>query len=171
AGPTGATPFFVQTTTLGTVDSEISFDQGGGNNQALGALVFIQEEITVTEMTVYIIQNGAATGDFQMAILEPDTNITTTVIAITDVVTTVSSGLITLPLLSSIVLNDDSSYYLAIYNQVNGSAIAGKVAGFGSVQEVAPINFRSQNLTNFNVGQVINTSDVSLQLTPWLAAE
>ncbi|KYG25596.1 hypothetical protein [Alkalihalobacillus trypoxylicola] len=174
-GPTGGaggpTPFFIQTTTMGSIETEIPFNAGAGNNQAIGALVFIQQSTIVTEMSAYIIQTGTATGDFQMAILEPETNTTATVIAVTSMMANITAGIFTLPLVSPVLLNDDSIYYLAVYNQVNGSAIAGKNSGFGSVQEVPPINFRAQNLTGFTVGQSINTSDVSLQLSPWLAAE
>ncbi|KMK75588.1 hypothetical protein AB990_09880, partial [Alkalihalobacillus pseudalcaliphilus] len=170
-GTGGPTPFFIQTTTLASVETEISFNEGGGNNQAIGALFYIQQVTTVSNMTAYIVQSGTGTGEFQMAVLLPTSNVEATVIAITDIVDTVTSGIFTLPLISPVTLVDDTIYYLAVYNQVNGSALAGKNSGFGSVQEVPPINFRAQNLTGFTLGQSINTSDVSLQLSPWLAAE
>jgi hypothetical protein len=44
------------------------------------------------------------------------------------------------------------------------------MAGPTTVVNASPINFRVQNLAGFTIGQIVNTSDVSLSLTPWLAA-
>ena len=64
----------------------------------------------------------------------------------------------------------NNTYYLAIYNQINASQIGGISAGLSTIDNAPPINFRAQNLSGFTIGQTINTSDVSLLLTPWLAA-
>ena len=59
-------------------------------------------------MTAYIVQSGTGTGEFQMAVLLPTSNVEATVIAITDIVDTVTSGIFTLPLISPVTLVDDT---------------------------------------------------------------
>ena len=67
-------------------------------------------------------------------------------------------------------MTGDKIYYLAVFNQVNASLLGGITAGLGTVANAPPINFRYQNLNaGFSVGQVISTSDVSVNKTPWLA--
>lgn len=66
-------------------------------------------------------------------------------------------------------LNGATGVYLAAYNQINGSTLGGRSTGSGTVGNAFPINFRAQNLAGFTVGQSINTSDVSLLLSPYIA--
>jgi hypothetical protein len=146
----------------------ISFNQGGGNNQAVGALVFgCGTDRTVSQMAAYITQRGGGSGSFQMAILQPASTFQATVVAVTQRVTSITAGILVLPLTAATVLRANSIYYLAVYNQVNGSNIGGITAGINTA-DAPPINFRSQNLSGFTVGQSISTSD-SLRLTPWLS--
>ncbi|MED1607853.1 collagen-like protein [Cytobacillus kochii] len=177
-GPTGATGpsgggggNFLQTLTMGSINDEIPFNAGGGNFQAVGALVFNQTAQTVSELSCYIVQDGNVTGDFQMAILSPVGNNNATVIAVTPIVTTITAGVFNLPLVSPVMLLAEEQYYLAVYNQVNGCQIGAETAGYASTQDAPSINFRAQNLQGFFIGQNINTSDVSLQLSPWVAAQ
>ena len=171
-GPTGSSGnILVETTTLGNIDSLIFYNQGSGNNQAIGALAFGGgSDLIVTKMSAYIIQQGGINGNFQMAILRPISTSQSQVIAITNTATSITGGLFILPLTAPTTLNADTIYYLAVYNQVNGSAIGGIEAGPGTTADAPPINFRYQNISGFSIGQLINTSDVSLMLTPWLAA-
>jgi hypothetical protein len=174
-GPTGASGgggnVYVETTNLGDINTLIAFNQGGGNNQAIGALAFDQSvNQTVTNMAAYIIQTGAGTGSFQMAILQVLNSTQSQVVGITNTASAISAGLFILPLTAPVTLLAHTTYHFAVYNQVNASNIGGIVAGIASVLNAPPINFRIQNLSGFTVGQIINTSDVSLRLTPWLAA-
>ena len=113
------------------------------------------------------MQTGAGTGSFQMAILLPTSTTSAQVIGITNTATSITLGLNILPLTAPVTILANTIYYLAVYNQVNASLIGGVVAGTGTGQ---PINFRSQNLSGFTIGQIVNISDTSLRLTPWLAA-
>lgn len=170
-GETGPAASMVETTNLGNVDRIISVNEGGGNNQALGALVFGgNNDLTVSKMAAYIIQVGAGTGLFQMAILTPLSTTQAQVISVTSASNTITGGLLILPLTNPTTLLADNTYYLAIYNQINASQIAGTAAGLSTVGNAPPINFREQNLAGFTIGQTISVSDVSLLLTPWLAA-
>ncbi len=49
-------------------------------------------------------------------------------------------------------LSGNIVYYLAVYNQINGSSIGGRTTGTGTVDDAIPINFKVQNLTRFAVG-------------------
>mgnify|MGYP001769821573 CR=1 FL=1 len=73
-------------------------------------------------------------------------------------------------LASSVVLTSGEVYYLAVYNQVSSSTLGAIGAGFDTALGTPPINFRVQNISGFSVGDVLSLSDVSLQMTPWLAA-
>jgi hypothetical protein len=55
-----------------------------------------------------------------MAVILPTTNAVGTVVAITDLVTTITGGIFQLPLHTPILLENGTVYYFAIYNQVNG---------------------------------------------------
>ena len=179
-GPTGATgaagsaqPDYLETVNIGSINITLSFNQGGGNNQAVGALVFrggVSQ--TVSNMAAYIIQDGAVTGAFQMAILQPVSTSSANVIAATAMTGSipVPGGILVLPLTAPVILTPNNIYYLAVYNQVNASQIGAFSGGLGTTQDAPPINFRVQNIAGFTVGQSINTSDVSLLISPWLAA-
>ncbi len=170
-GSTGLSADMVETTTLGNIDRVIAYNEGGGNNQAVGALVICgSNDLIVSKMAAYIIQVGAGTGLFQMAILSPISTTQAQVIAITNSTNTITGGLVILQLTAPTTLLSDNIYYLSIYNQINASLIGGVLAGLSTVSDASPINFRAQNLSNFTIGQIINVSDVSLLLTPWLAA-
>jgi len=121
-------------------------------------------------MAAYIVQDGNITGEFQMAILQPFTTDDATVIAATITATSITGGLFELPLTNSVTLLAGNVYYLAVYNQVIASQIGGRSTGLGTTVDAPPINFRSQNLTGFMVGNNINISDESLLLSPWLSA-
>ena len=171
-GPTGtgggsATTNY-ETVKLGDINEEIPFNAGAGNNQATGALVFGDGSL-VSVLAAYIVQTGATTGAFQMAVIQPITNAVGTVVAITDIVTTITGGIFPLALQTPTLLADGTVYYFAIYNQVNGSAVAGRSTGLGTTQDGPPINFRAQNLPGFTVGDTIDISDESLLLSPWIA--
>jgi hypothetical protein len=160
------------TTYLANIDTQISFNQGGGNFQAIGALILdANSSHSVSQLAAYIVQDGGITGSFQMAILQPTSTSNAVVVAVTNIATSITPGLFILPLTSPYTMAQNALYYLAVYNQVNASQIGGVSAGLGTTQDAPPINFRAQNLlTGFSVGANINTSDVSLRLTPWLAA-
>ncbi|MEY8354496.1 hypothetical protein AALB39_14225 [Lachnospiraceae bacterium 54-53] len=161
------------TTSLGNIEIVITPNEGGGNNQAIGAIAFGGDLNTrqLDTMAAYVEQAGSGTGEFQMAILQSESNTTARVVAVTDIVTTITGGLFVLPLTSAINIQGGTIYYFAVYNQVNASQLGAKIAGLNTVGDAPPINFRVQNLTDgFAIGDIINTSDVSLQITPWLAA-
>ncbi len=152
---------------------ELAYNQGGGTSQAVGALVFRGgASQTVSSMAAYVLQDGTVTGNFQMAILEPTSNSSAVVIAVTAVAgsISVSGGLFVLPLTAPVVLTADDTYYLAVYNQVNGSYLGAMSAGLATTQNAPPINFRVQNISGFTLGDAVDISDVSLQISPWLAA-
>ncbi|MFA9380979.1 MAG: hypothetical protein ACERKO_07960, partial [Acetanaerobacterium sp.] len=161
---------FVATASVGTIDSRIAFNEGSGNDQAMAALIFGGDiDVETSNIAVYILQVGAGTGDFQMAVLEPLSTSQAQVVGITNTVTTITGGLFVLPLTTTVTLLANTDYYLAVYNQVNASDIGGVLAGIATVEDAPPINFRVQNVAGFTIGQIVNTSDVSLTLTPWLA--
>ncbi|PAD33177.1 hypothetical protein CHH60_01675, partial [Paenibacillus sp. 7523-1] len=174
-GVTGATGIagidspFIETLKIGDIDMLIPFNAGSGNNQAIGALAFDGQDSTISRLAAFVTQMGTNTGTFQMAVLEPVTGTTASVIGVTTVATTITPGLFILPLTAPVTLSGNIVYYLAVYNQINGSSIGGRTTGTGTVDDAIPINFRVQNLTGFAVGDVINTSDVSLLLSPWVA--
>ncbi|MDF2835981.1 MAG: hypothetical protein K0Q63_1621, partial [Paenibacillus sp.] len=178
-GPTGPTgeggapgggAGVLETVKLGDIDVLIPFNAGAGNNQALGAIVYNGQAMTITTVSAYIAQAGAGTGDFQMAILMPVTNSSAVVIGVTPLVTTIMPALFTLALTTPVNIAENAVYYLAVYNQVNASEIAGRLTGVGTTIDAPPINFRTQNLTGFTLGDVLDVSDVNLRLSPWLAA-
>ena len=174
-GATGATggagTSFLQTTTLGSVDRIIPFNVGSGNNQVLGALLFNgSSPVNVDRLACYINQVGSP-GQFQLAIAIP-TGITTAQVVATTLVYTggLTPGVFILPLTNVYTIAADQNYYLVIKDQNNGSSYGGMAAGYGTSLQTSPINFRNQNIPSMFVGQILNTSDVSLNLTPWLAA-
>ncbi|MEC0302379.1 collagen-like domain-containing protein [Terribacillus saccharophilus] len=171
-GPTGtgdgSSTINYETVKLGDINATIPFDAGAGNSQATGALVYGDGSL-VSILSTYIVQTGATTGSFQMAVVIADTNATGTIVAITDIVTDITGGIFRLPLQTPVLLEDGVVYYFAVYNLVNGSAIAGRSTGLGTTQDGPPINFRTQNLTGFTTGEILNVSDVSLLLSPWIA--
>lgn len=171
AGPTGATGGgdFIETLKIGDIDTLIPFNAGSGNNQAIGALAFNGQQTTISRLAAYVTQIGVGSGVFQMAVLEPDSPTQATVIAVTTVANAITAGLFILPLTAPVTLSGDKVYYLAVYNQVNGSTIGGRTTGTLTVVEASPINFRSQNLPELAIGQTINTSDVSLLSSPYVA--
>lgn len=171
AGPTGATGGgdFIETLKIGDIDNLIPFNAGSGNNQAIGALAFNGQQTTISRLAAYVTQIGVGSGVFQMAVLEPDSPTQATVIAVTTVANAITAGLFILPLTAPVTLSGDKVYYLAVYNQVNGSTIGGRITGTLTVVEASPINFRSQNLPELAIGQTINTSDVSLLSSPYVA--
>ena len=171
AGATGATGAgeFIETLKIGDIDTLIPFNAGSGNNQAIGALAFNGQQTTISRLVAYVTQIGVGTGVFQMAVLEPDSPTQATVIAVTIVANAITAGLFILPLTAPVTLSGDKVYYLAVYNQVNGSTIGGRITGTLTVVEASPINFRSQNLPELAIGQTINTSDVSLLSSPYVA--
>lgn len=161
----------IETTSLGSINTVININEGGGNNQAFGGIVFPGDmDKVVSFLAAYIIQLGAGTGPFQMAILQPIGTSSAQVVSITNTVTTITGGLFVLPLTTPVTLLGNQLYYLAVYNQVNASTIGGLIAGTNSVANAPPINFRAQNLSGFTIGQVLSISDVALWRTPWLAA-
>lgn len=161
----------IETTSLGSINTVININEGGGNNQAFGGIVFPGDmDKVVSFLAAYIIQLGAGTGPFQMAILQPIGTSSAQVVSITNTVTTITGGLFVLPLTTPVTLLGNQLYYLAVYNQVNASTIGGLIAGTNSVANAPPINFRTQNLSGFTIGQVLSISDVALWRTPWLAA-
>ena len=106
-----------------------------------------------------------------MAVLQPTGLNSAVVIATTANAGTIGTGgIFVLHLVTPATLVANTTYYLAVYNQVNGSELGAVSAGLGTTQDAPPINFRAQNLAGFAVGQIIDTSDVSLRITPWLAA-
>lgn len=122
----------------------------------------------ISALATYVIQLGS-TGNFQLAVLQPVSQTAANVIAVTSVVTSLTAGLFVLPLTAPVTLLGNTVYYLVAYNQVNGSQLAGRSTGSGTVGNAFPINFRAQNLPVLVVGQSINTSDVSLLLSPYIA--
>ena len=102
-----------------------------------------------------------------MAVLESSSTSTAKVIATTNIVTSISGGLFVLPLTAPVNISGGRIYYLAVWNQVNGSQLGAKVAGTGTIENAPPINFRLQNLSSgFTIGTTVNTGDTSLQRTP-----
>ena len=173
AGSAAMQDMYIMTTNLGAIDTLLAYNDGGGNNQAVGGVVFsgAVDNIELTHITAYVLQVGSETGQFQMAVLRADTNHTAIVVGVTDMVTSISGGLFMLPLTTPITITGENIYYLAVYNQINASQLGAKSAGTSTVENAPPINFRVQNFTGgFSVGQTVNISDVSLQKTPWLAA-
>ncbi|WP_207204872.1 collagen-like protein [Clostridium minihomine] len=173
AGSAAAQDMYIMTTSLGAIDTLLAYNDGGGNNQAVGGVVFsgAVDNIELTHISAYVLQVGSETGQFQMAVLRADTNNTAVVVAVTDMVTSISGGLFMLPLTTPITITGENIYYLAVYNQINASQLGAKSAGTSTVENAPPINFRVQNFTGgFSIGQTVNISDVSLQKTPWLAA-
>ncbi|MCR2805151.1 hypothetical protein NQZ67_14790, partial [Paenibacillus sp. SCIV0701] len=173
-GPTGAPGSgvggFVETVKIGDINENIPFNAGAGNNQAIGALIFNGPETVISNLSVYITQDGGAvTGAFQLAVLLPLTTDTSQVIGVTAVVDSIADGLMTFRLISPVTLAAASIYHFAVYNTINGSEIGGRLTGLGTTIDAPPINFRSQNLSGFTIGDIINTSDESLQLSPWIA--
>ena len=174
-GPTGATgadgeqDTCMKTSNLGNIDTVLIYNEGSGNFEAFGALVFEgPPDRTVNTMTTYVIQTGS-TGNFQMAILKPLSTSDAEVVAITPTVTSLTGGLFVLPLTSPYTLMGNTLYYLAVYNQVNGSELGAINAGLGTSVVASPINFRAQNLSGFTIGDVIPTTDTSIIKTVWLA--
>ena len=163
----------IMTTSLGNIDTVVTPTEGSGNNQAIGAIAFGGDlDVRVLyNIEAYVVQVGSGTGQFQMAILESISTTSAEVVAITNVVNSISGGVFTLPLTASISIMGETVYYLAVWNQVNASELGGIDAGLGTVDDAPPINFRIQNLsTGFTLGQIISTSDVSIRKTPWLSA-
>ncbi|BFT72332.1 hypothetical protein PAENIP36_37740 [Paenibacillus sp. P36] len=154
---------------MGDINVLIAFNAGSGNNQATGALAYDGQNSTISRLASFVTQLGTNTGSFQMAVLEPVSGTTATVIAVTTVATSLTPGLFILPLTAPVTLTGDLIYYLAVYNQINGSSIGGRSTGTGTVDDATSINFRVQNITGFTIGDLINTSDVSLMLSPWIA--
>jgi len=168
SGTPGSSPF-IETYMIANTNYAIPYNVGSGNNEAVGALVFNGATNNfVNRIGCYILQRGAGTGRFQMALLRPVSNNSSEVIAVTQIVTSITPGLFILPFLQGVTLTE-TVYHMAVYNQVNASEIAGMTSGIGSGMDAPPINFRTQNLSGFTVGQTINTSDVSLRISPWLA--
>jgi hypothetical protein len=172
-GPTGPSALEIDplaTSSIGTINRAMDVDEGGGVSQAVGALVFNGNAIrTVTEMAAYVIQDGNGTGSFQMAILRPTSVNQATVVAVTTTASSIVNGIFILPLTSHFALAANTTYYLAVFNQVLNSRIGAVTAGT-IPEDAPPINFRVQNLVGFSVGQTISTTDTSMTLTPWLAA-
>ncbi len=174
-GPTGPSnmEMNVMTVSLGNVDTVVTPNEGSGNNQAMEAIAFggDLDILDIHHISAYVIQVGAGTGQFQMAVLENLTNTTAAVIGITNIVTSITGGLFRLPLTTTINIEAGQIYYLAVWNQVNASQLGAKTAGIPTVGDAPPINFRIQNLSSgFTLGAVLSTSDVSLLRTPWLCA-
>ncbi|WP_379127690.1 hypothetical protein [Paenibacillus sp. sgz500958] len=151
---------------IGDLNAQIPFNASGGNNQAIGALAFSGQQITISRLAAYVTQLGS-TGVFQMAVLQPTSSSQSTVIGVTTVATSLTAGLFILPLTTPLTLSDSIVYHLAVYNQINGSNLGGRSTGTSGIV-APPINFRSQNLSGFTIGQSINTSDVIL-LSPYIA--
>lgn len=169
-GPASANNTYIETGTLGTINAGISYNQGRGNNEAFAALIFdCGSDKEITEIAAYFMQAGAGTGVFQMAILMPTGgNSQAEVVSVTNTVNSIFGGFFVIPLTASVTLRANTSYYLAVYSQVNASIIGGFTAGASLGGDAPPINFRVQNLSGFRVGQSISTSDTSQRLSPWL---
>ncbi|GAK05807.1 hypothetical protein JCM19037_4337 [Geomicrobium sp. JCM 19037] len=138
----------------------------------LGGIIYNSEDpVVVDRLACYITQSGVP-GQFQLAIALPTSNATAQVVATTANFTEqLPGGLFVLPLVTPYLMQVDTPYYLIIKDEDNGSAYGGFTAGYGSVVEGPPINFREQNVSNPLVGgEILSTSDVSLNLTPWIAA-
>jgi len=104
AGDISANPN-IETTSLGSINTVININEGGGNNQAFGGIVFPGDlNKVVSVLAAYIIQVGAGTGPFQMAILQPIGTSSAQVVSITDTVTTITGGLFVLPLTTPVTL-------------------------------------------------------------------
>lgn len=171
--PVVDTDLCIMTTSLGNIETVITPGEGSGNNQAIGAIAFGGDLDTreLSTVAAYVIQEGAGTGFFQIAVLQDIATSAAEVVAVTNVVTSISGGLFVLPLTSSVNVMGGIIYYLAVWNQVNASQLGAKVAGINTVGDAPPINFRVQNLSaGFTIGETVSISDVSLQRTPWLAA-
>ncbi|SPF51540.1 hypothetical protein SBF1_5130007 [Candidatus Desulfosporosinus infrequens] len=168
-GATGAGSAFIETLKIGDINALIPFNAGEGNSQVIGALAFNGQQTTITKLATYVIQLGANTGTFQLAVLQPASQTTATVIGVTTVATFLTADLFILPLTAPVTLDGNTTYYLAAYNQIVGSTLGGRNTGSGTVANAFPINFRAQNLPLLTVGQLINTSDVSLLLSPYIA--
>jgi len=163
----------VETGVIGTIDALIAPDAGLGANHALGALILTgNAKRTVREMAAYVLQQGDRIGVFQMGILSPVGATDASVIAATNVANAITAGLFKLPLSAPVTLQADTTYYLAVYNQVANSRIGGFMAGTTTVTatDAPPINFRTQNLTGLNVGATISLASTCLTLAPWLKA-
>lgn len=96
----------------------IAFNQGAGNSQAIGVLAFSGQQITISRLSAYVIQAGS-TGNFQLAVLQPTSQTSALVIAVTSMVTSLTAGRIILSLTASITLSGNIDYYLVAYNQIN----------------------------------------------------
>ncbi|PYG89879.1 hypothetical protein LY28_00478 [Ruminiclostridium sufflavum DSM 19573] len=159
----------IMTTDIGTINTVISFNEGGGSNQAFGALVFNSGiERTAESIAAYIVQVGCSSGEFQMAILEPQSNISAVVVAVTPLINSISAGIFSLPLVNSYTMLANKPYFLAVLNKVNGCEIGAISAGLGTTLNAPPINFRIQNISGFSIGDIISTCDVSVHKTGWL---
>lgn len=171
-GPTGpqSDSLVIETFNIAQISNLVAYNQSGGNNQAIGALIYGgYNNIVVNRMGSYIMRAGAGTGAFQMAILRPTSTSSSIVVGTTNLVNSITAGMFVLPLTALVTLLGNTVYYLAVFNLVNASYIGGISAGTGTVEQVPPINFRVQNLTGFSVGQTINMSDVSMKISPWIA--
>ncbi|MGH4120815.1 hypothetical protein [Clostridium sp.] len=171
-GSTGATggdnSGFIETLKIGDINAVIAFNQGEGDNQAIGALAFNGQQTTISSLATYVTQTGS-TGNFQLAILQPVTQTAANVIAVTSVVNSLTGGLLILPLLVPVTLSNNQVYYLAAYNQVKGSTLGGRSTGTEKIVDAFAINFRELKLPILKVGMSINTKDVSLLLSPYIA--
>lgn len=172
-GPQADSDLCIMTTSLGNISTVIGPNEGSGNNQAIGGIAFGGDLNTrlLSQVMAFVVQLGAGTGEFQIAVLQATSTSTALVVAVTDVVTQISGGLFTLPLTSSVNIDGGAIYYLAVYNQVNASQLGAVEAGTNNVAVAPPINFRVQNVAGgFTVGDTVSITDVSLFRTPWLAA-
>nr|WP_154894002.1 hypothetical protein [Paenibacillus xylanexedens] len=136
-GIAGADSPFIETLKIGDIETLIPFNAGSGNNQAIGALAFDGRDSTIRRLAAFVTQMGTNTGTFQMAVLEPVTGTTASVIGGTTVATTITPGLFILPLTAPVTLSGNIVYYLAVYIQINGSFIGGRTIGTGMEQLVS----------------------------------
>ena len=120
---------YVETCSVGLIRDAVDF--GSNNNTAMGTLVYTgPSSLTVKSMSAWIAQQGG-TGSvniFKLAILLPQPESTATIVAITNNITSLPSGLLTLPIespLGGYTMIPNTLYYLALYNTINGSRIGG----------------------------------------------
>ena len=164
----GSGSAFIETLKIGDINSLIASNVSGGNSQAIGTLIFNGQQTTISRLATYVTQLGANTGTFQLVVLQPINQTEATIIAFTTIATSLTEGIFVLPLTAPVTLVSNTVYYLAAFNQINGSTLGGRSTGPDTVVNTFPINFRSQNLDVLTVGQSINTSDVKLLLSPYI---
>ena len=131
---------------IGDINELIAFNQGGGNNQAIGALAFNGQQSTISRLSAYVTQIGSLPirGHFSWQSYNQLLKLQLQLLQVTSVVTSLTGGLFIFSLTAPVTLLGNLIYYFVAYNQINGSTSAS--TGSGTVGDVFPIDFSTQNL-------------------------